>query len=191
MLTKLPGTGDQFDNTFVALIVHRQQRKQSGLGLAVIAGQPKVGPHYRLDAAALQRFVELNQAIKITLIGNATGRHSLLKQTLGQRLNTNQAVGERIFRMQPQMNKVNAHNHNQLQGRHWADIIKKGFAVIAGLLPAHKIGGESASLRALAMHAYARVLDSLCGPQNHSLDIAAPAAPSHDRASPWRESKQR
>ena len=77
-------------------------------GLAILArlGNPNVGADDRLHAARQRRLVELHERRDVALIRDRTGRHALVGHGVDERIDAQQAIDERVLRVDAQMDEA-------------------------------------------------------------------------------------
>ncbi|MNM60872.1 hypothetical protein D3C81_721650 [compost metagenome] len=107
-----PAARDQFGEVAIALGVHGQEADARQRGFRIGTGQPQVGTADRFDAGAHGRLVELHQRAHVALIGDRDRRHVHPGQRLGQRFDPHQAVDQREFGVDAQVNEGNRHGRS-------------------------------------------------------------------------------
>ena len=104
-LTVLPAAGNQFGQVTIALVIHGDQGQPVRMVLIKRVIHPDIGADNRLDTCRLTGLVELDQTEQVGVIRQCQRRQPLLAGLLDQRLEPNQAVNQRIFTMNAEMNE--------------------------------------------------------------------------------------
>ncbi len=116
-----PAARNQLGKVTVTRRVHGQEAEARQRCLRVGTGQPQVGTADRLDPGTHGGLVELHQRAHVALVSDRHRRHVHSSQRLGQRFDPHQAVDQREFGVDAQVNEGNRHGEScssaERQGR--------------------------------------------------------------------------
>ena len=97
---------EQRRQPFEADAVLAEQRASGGVAILARLGKPNVCAHDRLYAALERELVELHERRDIRLICDRACRHALQGCGVDERVDADDAIDERVFRVDPQVNET-------------------------------------------------------------------------------------
>ena len=109
MLTLGVAAGDELGKVVVAPPVLAQKHQLRGLGGILRVGDPDIDPDEGLDARRHGRLVELDHGEQVALVSDGAGRHASLPHPFHQRFDAHEAIDQRVFGVQAQMDEGRRH----------------------------------------------------------------------------------
>ena len=106
VLAKAIGHGQQLTEITIARAVLAQQHHAKTLGHTGRRRNPDFDSDDGLDAGFLCGAIKLGQCKDIVLVGQRDGRHAEFAAAIGERIDTHDAVHDRIFTVDVKMNKA-------------------------------------------------------------------------------------
>ncbi len=91
---------------FEARAVLAQQRAACRVAILARLGKPHVGADDRLHAALERELVELHERRDVGLVGDRARRHALFGRGVDERVDADDAIDERVFRVDPQVDET-------------------------------------------------------------------------------------